>query len=413
MALSDLRIRSAARREKPYKLTDGGGLYLLVQPTGSKLWRMKYRFMGREKLLSIGRYPEVGLARARKEQLAARELLTEGRDPSAVKQIEREKVLAEHARTFRALTDQFLVRQEKEGRAAATLRKNKWVLEMAVSEIGAEPVTTIRAPTILKALRKVEARGTYETARRLKVMIGAVMRYGIAIGWLDADPTSALRGALARPAQKPHAAITDPKAFGELLRAIEGLSGQASTRIGLQLLALLFPRPGELRFSKWTEFDLNKRVWTIPAERTKMRRPHRAPLPLSAIDLLCELKALDTPGDYLFPSIRTWKKPISDATFTAALRRLGYSGAEMTAHGFRASFSTIANESGLWNPDAIERALAHIEGNAVRAAYARSDFWEERVRMADWWAGLLNELRAGSKQSTGAELNRIAAARSR
>lgn len=254
MALSDLRIRTARPREKPFKLTDGGGLYLLVQPGGSKLWRMKYRFLGKEKLLSIGRYPEVGLARARKEQLAARELLVDGRDPSAVKQMERDRKLAEHARTFRALTEEFLKKQETEGRSPSTLKKNRWVLDMAIAEIGNEPATALKAPAILKVLKKVEARGTYETARRLKIMIGAVMRHGMAIGWVDADPTIALRGALMAPPKKPHAAITDSAKFGGLLRAIDGFSGQPSTRIGLQLLALLYPRPGELRFSKWNEF---------------------------------------------------------------------------------------------------------------------------------------------------------------
>ena len=393
MALSDLRIRTAKPRDKPYKLTDGGGLYILVQPGGSKLWRMKYRFLGKEKLLSIGRYPEVGLARARKAQLAARELLVDGRDPSAVKQMERDRKLAEHARTFRALTEEFLKKQETEGRSPSTLKKNRWVLDMAIAEIGNEPATALKAPAILKVLKKVEARGTYETARRLKIMIGAVMRHGMAIGWVDADPTTALRGALMAPPKKPHAAVTDPAKFGELLRAIDGFTGQASTRIGLQLLALLYPRPGELRFAKWSEFDFARKVWTIPADRTKTRRPHRVPLPDAAIDALRELKALDAPGEFLLPSIRTWKKPISDAAFTAALRRMGFTGEEMTAHGFRASFSTMANESGLWNPDAIERALAHVEGNAVRAAYSRSDFWDERVRMADWWADLLDKLR--------------------
>ena len=206
-----------------------------------------------------------------------------------------------------------------------------------------------------------------------------------------------MRGALAKPPARNHSAITDPKEFGGLLRAIDGFSGQASNRIGLQLLALLYPRPGELRLAKWEELDLERRVWTIPAERTKMRRPHRIPLPDAAIDLLNELKALNSPGEYLFPSIRTWKKPISDATFTAALRRLGYTGEEATPHGFRATFSTLANESGLWNPDAIERALAHVESNAVRAAYSRSDFWDERVRMADWWSEYLEGLRKGSR----------------
>lgn len=397
MLLSDLKIKSATPKDRPYKLPDGGGLYLSVQPNGSKLWRMKYRYLGKEKLLSFGRYPEVGLAKARKERLAAKELLADGRDPGAEKRAAKGRLLEEKERTFAVLTAKFLEKQEKEGRATSTLSKNKWVLDMAIAELGAEPVASIKAPMILRALKKVEDRGIYETARRLKVMIGAVLRYGISIGWLDADPTPALRGALTRPPQKSHAAITDPKAFGELLRAIDGFSGQASTRIGLQLLALLYPRPGELRFAKWNEVDLEKRVWTIPADRTKMRRPHRVPLAKPAIALLKELKALNTPGDLLFPSIRTWKKPISDAAFNAALRRMGYTGEEMSSHGFRASFSTIANESGLWNPDAIERALAHVEGNAVRAAYSRSDFWEERVRMSDWWADYVEGLRRGSR----------------
>lgn len=393
MPLSDLQIRNAGPQAKAYKLADGGGLFLLVQPTGSKLWRLKYRFLGKEKLISFGSYPATGLAKARKARDAALELLAEGQDPSAERKAERSRRIEESERTFSALAKDFLAKQERDGRAKSTLRKNEWVLDMASAEFGKTPVVQINAPLVLKALRTVEARGTYETARRLKVMIGAVMRYGVSIGWVDADPTPSLRGTLARPQQKHHAAVTDPKAFGELLRAIDGYSGRPSTRIGLQLLALLYPRPGELRFAKWHEFDLERRVWMIPAERTKLRRAHRAPLPKAAIDLLKELRALNEPGDFLFPSLRTWKKPISDAAFTAALRRMGYTGEEATAHGFRASFSTIANESGLWNPDAIERALAHIEGNAVRAAYARSDFWEERVRMADWWSERLDLLR--------------------
>ncbi|MEK7266028.1 MAG: integrase arm-type DNA-binding domain-containing protein [Pseudomonadota bacterium] len=393
MPLSDLKVRTATPSNRSYKLADGGGLYLLVQPTGSKLWRLKYRCLGKEKLLSLGKYPDVGLAKARKERQAAKELLASGDDPGEAKRAAIQAKIAEQERTFAALAALFLEKQAKDGRAASTLSKNKWVLDMAGNDLGRMPVASIKAADILAALMKVEARGIYETARRMKVLVGSVLRYGVSLGWIDYEPTASLRGALAKPPAKNHAAITDPQAFGALLRAIDGFSGQASNRIGLQLLALLYPRPGELRLAKWEEFDLDRRVWTIPAERTKMRRPHRVPLPEAAIDLLKQLKALNSPGEYLFPSIRTWKKPISDATFTAALRRLGYTGDEATAHGFRASFSTIANESGLWNPDAIARALAHVEANAVRAAYSRSDFWDERVRIADWWAGVLAQLR--------------------
>lgn len=395
--LTVLQIKSAAPREKPYKLFDGGGLYLLVNPNGSKLWRLKYRYLGKEKVLAFGGYPDLPLAKARKERELAREMIAEDKDPGAEKRANRERRLKERDQTFARLADEYLVKQERDGRAPSTLKKNRWVLDMACAEFGDVPVAELKAAQILKALKKVEGRGTFETARRLKIVIGSVLRYGISCGWLDADPTPALRGALARPVRKSHAAITDPKSLGGLLRAIDGFQGQTTTKLGLKLLALLYPRPGELRMARWKEFDFKKAVWTIPAERTKMRRPHRVPLPPAALELLKELKALTGHGELVLPSIRSSKAPMSDATFTAALRRMGYNGDEMTAHGFRATFSTLANESGLWNPDAIERALAHVEGNAVRAAYARSEFWEERVRMADWWADTLNRLRKDNR----------------
>ncbi|WP_411819124.1 integrase arm-type DNA-binding domain-containing protein [Hyphococcus formosus] len=392
--LSDLKIRNAAPKAKPYKIADGGGLHLLVNPSGSKLWRFKYRVLGKEKLLSFGCYPDLTLAKARKERDAAREQLAAGIDPSEARKAEKEKRLEERERVFERLASEFLEKQKNDGRAESTLKKNRWVLDMACAEFGNVPVTEIKAPTILKALKKVEARGTFETARRLKVMISAVLRYGMSLGWIDADPTPALHGVLARPPQKPRAAITDERELGGLLRAIDGFNtGQPTTRIGLQLLILLYPRPGELRGAKWGEFDFDKAVWTIPAERTKLRRIHRVPLPKAAISYLDELKELTGYGELILPSLRSSKKPISDATFNAVLRRMGFTGEEVTAHGFRATFSTLANESGLWNPDAIERALAHLDKNSVRAAYARGEFWDERVRMAEWWAEHLNSIK--------------------
>lgn len=391
--LSALQIKNAVPKDKPFKLSDGGGLHLLITPNGSKLWRVKYRYLGKEKLLSLGPYPDLGLAGARKGREAAREQLADGKDPAEIKRIERERVLSERERTFDRLARDYLAKQEREGRAASTITKNRWVLDMACAEFGSMPVADIRAPDIFKALKKVEARGTFETARRLKVMTGSVLRYGISIGWLEADPTPALRGAVTRHVQKSHAAITDPKELGGLMLAIDEFQGQATTRLGLKLLALLYPRPGELRWARWSEFDFEKAVWTIPAERMKMRRTHYVPLPSAAIDILKELKPITGYGDFILPSIRSSKQPISDATFIAALRRMGFTKEEMTAHGFRATFSTLANESGLWNPDAIERSLAHLEGNAVRAAYARSEYWDERVRMANWWADYLEHVR--------------------
>ena len=216
----------------------------------------------------------------------------------------------------------------------------------------------------------------------------------MASGLAESDPTYALRDALIRPTRVHRAAIIDPKSLGQLMREIAVFEGQATTRIGLQLLAILAQRPGEIRHAKWEEFDFAERVWSIPAAKMKMRRDHLVPLPEQALALLDELRRINGNGEYLFPSLRTWTRPMSENTLNAALRRMGYSGEEMTAHGFRASFSTLANESGLWNPDAIERALAHVEKNEVRRAYARGEHWDERVRLADWWAGQLDALRS-------------------
>jgi integrase len=264
---------------------------------------------------------------------------------------------------------------------------------LANRDFGRKPITEITAPMILKTLRKVEAKGNYETAHRLRARIGSIFRFAVASGIAEEDPTYALRDALIHPTRVHRAAITDPKALGRLMFEIDAFNGQVTTRIGLKLLAILAQRPGEIRNAMWPEFDLEKKVWAIPAAKMKMRRDHLVPLPDQAIVLLKELRAMNGVGEYLFPSLRTWKRPMSENTLNAALRRMGYSGDEMTAHGFRASFSTLANESGLWNPDAIERALAHVEKNEVRRAYARGEHWEERIKLADWWVNYLEQLK--------------------
>lgn len=393
MPLSDLKIKNAATLEKPYKISDGGGLFLLVKPNGSKLWRLKYRHLGKEKLISFGRYPDVGLKTARRLRDEAREIIALGEDPSVERRKMKEAAKAVREHSFAALAAAYMEKQRKEGRAETTLAKNQWLLDMAMTDLGSLPAADIKAPQILAVLRRVEARGTYETANRLRSIVGTVMRYGIAMGWLDADPTPALKGALVRAQPKPRAAITDRRAFGGLLRAIDDFQGQTTTRIALQLMALLFPRPGELRQATWNEFDFTARVWTIPAARMKMRQPHRVPLPQAAVEHLESLRELTGRWDYILPSLRSAHRPMSENTLNAAIRRMGYGKDEMTSHGFRATFSTIVNESGLWNPDAIERALAHVESNDVRRAYARGDYWDERVRMAEWWAAKLDEFR--------------------
>ncbi len=265
-------------------------------------------------------------------------------------------------------------------------------LSFANAAFGDEPLGQIAASAILKVLQTLEARGRYEFARRLRSTIGSVFRYAIATARAETDPTYSLRGALAQVKSSPRAAITDPQRFGALLRAIDAFDGQPSTRIALQLLTLLFPRPGELRLAQWPEFDLQRALWTIPASRMKMRRPHRIPLPRQAVELLGLLRLISN-GNFLFPSVRSPSRPISDGTLNAALRRLGYTKEEATGHGFRATASSLLNESGKWHPDAVERQLAHIEGNSVRAAYARGEHWDERVSMMQWWADYLDQLR--------------------
>ncbi|MBB3994745.1 integrase [Sulfitobacter undariae] len=393
MPLSDIKIRNLKTEAKPYKVADFEGLFILVKTSGSKSWRFKYRLGGKEKLFVIGDYPAHSLAQARKARDAAKALLAQGIDPNEAKQEDKRILEAAKGETFIKLGQAFLAKQHKEGKSKATLDKTEYHLKLANQDFGQKPITEITAPMILKTLRKVEAKGNYETAHRLRARIGSIFRYAVASGVAEIDPTYALRDALIRPTRVHRAAITDPKALGQLMREIAQFDGQATTRIGLQLLAMLAQRPGEIRSAKWAEIDFANKIWAIPAEKMKMRRDHLVPLPDQAMMLLDELRRMNGNGEYLFPSLRTWKRPMSENTLNAALRRMGYAGDEMTAHGFRASFSTLANESGLWHADAIERALAHVEKNEVRRAYARGEHWDERVRLANWWADYIDEIR--------------------
>lgn len=264
---------------------------------------------------------------------------------------------------------------------------------MAIADFGSKPMSEINSPMILRCLRKLEAKGNYETAKRLRSKISAVFRFAVANGTATTDPTYALKDALIRPTAKPRAAIVDPRALGALMHAIDEFHGQAVTRFALQLVALLVPRPGELRKAKWTEFDLEGAVWSVPADRMKMRRPHRVPLAKQALAYLADLKKVTGNSEFVLPSLVSTVRVTSENTLNTALRRMGFGADEMTSHGFRATFSTLANESGLWSPDAIERALAHVEENDTRRAYARGEYWDERVRMAEWWAGFLDQVR--------------------
>jgi integrase len=398
MPLTDAKIRNAQPvAGKTPKLSDGGGLQVWVTSSGSKLWYLAYRFGGKQRKLAIGPYPRVGLKEARQRRDDAKRQLDAGVDPSLRKRLDRLATVSEQAATFEAISGELLEKKRKEAKAPQTLAKLEWLFGLATPFIGQRPISGITAPEILQVLRTVESRGRLETAKRLRAVVGEVFRYAVATGRAESDPTSALRGALTAPVVRHRSAIVEPKAFGALLRTIDGYEGMPEVRIALQLLALTFVRPGELRAAEWTEVDFDEALWTIPATKMKMRRPHRVPLAKQTLELLRGLHKLTDNRGLLFPGAWDFRKPLSENTLNAALRRLGYAQDVMTAHGFRASASSMLNECGKWNADAIEAQLAHVEGNAVRKAYARAEFWDERVKMMTHWADTLDEFRLGGE----------------
>ena len=397
MPLTDMEIRTAKPGARLVKLSDGGGLQLWITPDGAKRWRLAYRLAGVQKVLAVGVYPATGLREAREAREEAKRLLAEGQDPSLAKKLAKAAKASASESTFAAIAAELLDKKRREGKAERTIGKLEWLLSLALPVMGPRCISEVTAPEILAVLKGVEARGRHETATRLREIIGGVFRFAIATGRAEGDPTGALRGALTTPKVQHRAAIIEPKAFGGLLRALAGYDGAPETRAALELLALTFVRPGELRAAEWAEFDLDAGVWAIPASKMKMKRPHRVPLAPRAVAILRELHIITGRGKFLFPSVRSAARCMSENTINAALRRLGFAQDEMTGHGFRSAASSMLNESGLWNADAIERQLAHVDNDSVRRAYARADFWEERVRMMAWWADRCEEMRRGGE----------------
>lgn len=388
--LTDTVIRAAKPREKAYKLFDGFGLYLEVTPIGSKLWRLKYRHDGRENRLALGAHLDTSLKQARERRDDARRLLAAGIDPSSQRQAEK---LAT-ANTFEAIAREWLPLQEKK-LAKSTYAKAVWTFETLVFPyIGSRPITKLGAMDVLKVLKRIEGRGIHETAHRTRQRCAQVFRYAVQTGRAERDPTVDLKGALAPVVSEHHASITEPKRIGELLRAIDGYTGHFVTAYALKLAPLLFVRPGELRHAEWTEFDLDSAepLWRIPAEKMKMGEQHVVPLSTQALVLLRELHSVSGRGWYVFPSVRSGSRPMSDNTVNAALRRMGYTTEEMTGHGFRSLASTCLNEQG-YHPDLIELQLAHAERNQVRAAYNKAQRLPERRKMMEAWADYLDSLR--------------------
>ena len=393
MPLNDAICRALKPKAALFKRSDAGGLQLWVMPNGSKLWRVAYRHNRKQKILSVGAYPTVTLSEAREHRDQAKKHLAKRIDPSEVKK-QALTDLADQKIRFRPIAEEFIVLQRRNGRAEVTIKKTEWLLGFAYPTLGDKQITKIGLNDVLAVLRKVEGRGRYETACRLRSIIGRVFRHAALTGISVTDPTYTLQGVLAKPKPKSHAAIVVPKDFGALLRAIDEFEGQPPTLAALQLMALLFPRPGELRSAEWAEFNFEAAVWTIPASHTKLRREHRVPLAPQALKILRNLYNITGGGRLAFPSVRTAAKPISENTLNAALRRLGYTKDQATSHGFRASASSLLNEAGQWHVDAIERQLAHIEGNKSRRPYLRAEHWDERVRMMNWWANYLNTLKS-------------------
>lgn len=395
MALTEIAIRKAKPGTKPIKLADEKGMFLLLQPSGGKLWRLKYRFAGKEKKLALGRYPDIGLKEARARRDDARRMIADGIDPGEVKQEEARAAKLNAATTFQAVADEYLDKASREGRAAVTIKKSHWLLSLMTPSLGARPIADITPAELLATLKKVEAKGHLETARRMRSLAGRVFRYGVATSRAAGDPAAVLRGALTAPTVTHHSAIIDPAELGGLLRAIDDYSGQPLTQLALQLTPHVFVRPGMLRKAAWSEFDLDDGVWSLADGRMKMRRPHVVPLSKQAVAILRSAEALSAGQQYVFSSLYPGNRPMSENTINAALRRLGYSSDEMTAHGFRATASTMLNESGKWSADAIERALAHKD-TTVRGIYHRGTHWPERLEMAQWWSDHLDILRQGA-----------------
>lgn len=392
--LTDTKVRTTKPTENPQKLFDGGGLFLLVTPTGGKLWRLKYRFGGSEKLLSFGTYPETSLAEARQKRNQASALIAKGIDPSQTKKAQKAAGNQE-TETFEIIAREWYAKFSPSwatSHAKTTIRR----LELFIFPwLGARSIKTITAPELLTALRRIEAKGALETAHRVKQVCGQVFRYAIATGRAERDPSGDLRGAMPPAAVKHMATITDPQDIAGLLRSIEDYRGSMVTRCALQLAPLVFVRPGELRQAEWSEFNFETAEWRIPADKMKSGVVHIVPLSRQALDILREIRPLTGQGRYVFPSPRTEKRPMSSNAVLSALRRMGYAKHEMSGHGFRSMASTLLNEQG-WNRDAIERQLAHAECNSVRAAYNYAEFLPERKKMMQAWAAYLDDLKAGA-----------------
>lgn len=392
--LTDTTIRNAKPGEKTRALLDARGLYLYVTPHGGKWWRCRYRYGGKEKMLSLGTYPDISLkeARARRDEL--RRQLAHDIDPAAVRKAA--KATLAGADSFEALACEWYARFSPPWSESYREKVTTHLEKDLIPWLGQRPTMAITPPELLAVIRRVESRGALETAHRALQTAGRIFRYGVATGRAERDPSGDLRGALP-PIRNVHfPTLTDPAEIGHLLRAIEAYPGTFVVKSALRLAPLVFVRPGELRKMEWSEVDLDRGEWRLPAAKMKMRQEHLVPLSRQAVAILKEIEALTGAGRFVFPNLREPSEPLSEVALLAALRRLGYAKEQLNVHGFRAMASTMLNEQG-WHPDVIERQLAHAESNAIRAAYNRAEHLPERRRMMQSWADYLDGLKLAGK----------------
>lgn len=393
--LSEVKVRNSKLRANAYKLFDGGGLFLLVTPSGGKLWHFKYRFDKKEKKLTFGTYPEISLLDARQRRDEARRQLAHGVDPGAVRKAQKQAA-TEETETFGVIAREWyakFVSTWSPGHAEAI--RNRMEKDL-FPWLGKLPMKEIKVPMVVESLRRIEERGALETAHRVRTIFGQVCRYALATGRIEHDISSGLKGALPQPPERHHAAITDPKEVAILLRDIDGYQGHFIVKCAMRLAPLLFVRPGELRHAEGPEFDLDQAVWNIPGSKMKMKEPHLVPLPIQAVEILRELQPLTGSGRYIFPSVRSVTKPMSENTINAALRYMGYDKDTMTGHGFRAMARTILDEVLHVNPYVIEAQLAHKVSDPLGRAYNRTTHLPERRKMMQKWADYLDGLKAGA-----------------
>src|SRR4051812_28908811 len=375
--LTDFKVRQAKPGPKAYKLYDGGGLFRHVQPNGSRYWRLKYRTAGKEKLFAVGVYPEVGLSEVRAKALEAKGLIRDGADPVVERRRHRASQATTSAETFQAIAEEWIA--SRADIWAATYREavHSALAANLYPHIGTLPIRSITVPTLREALLYMERRGTLAVLRKVRMWASLVFRFAIATGRAESDPAAPLRGTFKAHKARNFAAVTKAQEFGELVAHVRTYDGSVVTRCALMLMAYTFVRTGELRGAEWSEFNFDDGLWRIPPERMKMGEPHIVPLSRQVIEVLAELKALTGNGRLLFPNERRREKPMSENTILYALYRLGYHS-RATGHGFRSSASTLLNELG-FDPDVVERQLAHRERNKVRAAYHRAEYLAERA----------------------------------